>query len=67
MKQDWLTRLAKTDEKKKRRKERKNGSVGGDVVAAPSALCLGGACLVKQQKHMAGDAVKPTCNASSWL
>lgn len=67
MEQDWLIGLARTDEKKKRRKERKTSSVGGDVVAAPSALCLGGACLVKQQKHTAGDGVKPTCNTSSWL
>lgn len=66
--QDWLIGLAKTKEKKKRKEgEERNSCAGGDAVAAPSALCLGGACREEQQKHIARDGVKPICSASSWL
>lgn len=56
--------LAKTDEK---RKKERNSGVGGDAVAAPSALRLGAARRVKQQRHLAGGGVKPICNTSPGL
>lgn len=59
--------LAKTNENKKKRRKERNSGVGGDTVAAPSALCPGVAHRVKQPRHLAGRGVKPICNTSPGL
>lgn len=66
--QDWLYRTGKkTNENKKKRRKERNSGVGGDTVAAPSALRPGVAHRVKQQRHLAGLGVKPICNTSPGL